>query len=165
MSDPCVIVKVAVEGNLDEIVVRRLVTYAGAQPGDVYGLEGKDRLQQLIKGYNEAANYHPWIAVVDLDNSHDCAPLLREEWLSQTAPFMCFRIAVRSIETWLLADRERIATFLGISQALVPAEPEALSNPKQEMVSLARRSRRSAIYKDMVPRDGSGISIGPAYSS
>jgi len=33
------------------------------------------------------------------------------------------------------------------------------------LVDLARLSRRNAIRKDMVPREGSGRSVGPAYAS
>jgi len=33
------------------------------------------------------------------------------------------------------------------------------------MVDLARRSRRRTIREDMVPREGSGREVGPAYSS
>ena len=77
---------------------------------------------------------------------------------------MCFRIAVREVEAWLLADRERIASFLGVSPARVPRDPDGLDDPKLEMVNLARHSSRRVIRKEMTPRPGSGISIGPAYS-
>ena len=78
---------------------------------------------------------------------------------------MCFRVAVRQIEAWLLADSERLARFLSIAIARVPVDPEALDNPKETLVNLARHSRRRDIREDMVPRPRSGRSVGAAYTS
>jgi hypothetical protein len=72
---------------------------------------------------------------------------------------------VRAVEAWLLADRKGISRFLRISQAKVPDEQESLDDPERTLVDLARLSRRNAIRKDMVPREGSGRSVGPAYAS
>jgi hypothetical protein len=78
---------------------------------------------------------------------------------------MCFRVAVRETEAWLLADRERLARFLGISTSRIPLDPEAMDDPKSLMVDLARHSRRREIREDMIPRSGSGRNVGPAYVS
>ena len=78
---------------------------------------------------------------------------------------MSFRVAVREVESWLLADREGIAAFLGVRVAIVPAEPDSLLEPKETMVNLARRSSRSRIRSDLVPRPGSGRSTGPLYNA
>jgi hypothetical protein len=78
---------------------------------------------------------------------------------------MCFRLAVRSIEAWLLADGERIANFLGVRRAHVPSEPDSLDNPKRALVNLARGSRRRALRNEIVPREGSGRSVGPLYTT
>lgn len=160
-----VTISAAVEGIVDEVVVRRLIVLAGANPGPVYGRQGKLFLKQKIGGYNSAARYTPWIVLVDLDEDYDCAPPLRASWLPQPAPRLCFRVAVHAIEAWLLADAERIAAFFRIAHRRVPADPETLSNPKATMVALARVSQRRDIREDMVPRDGSGRPVGPAYAS
>jgi hypothetical protein len=76
---------------------------------------------------------------------------------------MCLRVVVREVESWLLADREGLARFLGVAQTLIPKDPESLPDPKAAMISLARRSRRREVRDDMVPRPGSGRPIGPAY--
>jgi hypothetical protein len=78
---------------------------------------------------------------------------------------MCFRVVVRAIESWLLADRARIARYLGVSKAIVPDDPDALDNPKQHLINLARRSRRRAILDEIVPRQTSGRIVGPLYTS
>ena len=118
-----------------------------------------------ISGYNQAAHYSPWVVIADLNHEAACAPLLKRAWLPSPAPRMCFRIAVREIESWLLADSERISSFLKVAKAEIPNDTEALGDPKQTMVQLAGRSRSRAIQEDMVPRPGGGRREGPAYSS
>lgn len=160
-----VCVSAAVEGLVDEAVVRRLIEQAGGVPGSVYGKNGKQGLRKNIHGFNQAARHRPWIVLVDLDRDHGCASPLRQEWLPTVAPHLCFRVAVRAVEAWLLADHETLASFLRIAQKQVPREPEALLDPKRALIDLARSSRRRAICKDMVPRSGSGRAVGPAYTS
>jgi hypothetical protein len=103
MTDIPVFLKIAVEGSLDEAVVRRLASEAGLALDEVHGKNGKDRIEQRLLGYNNAARYTPWLVLVDLD-TEECAPSLRSHWLPKPAPLMCFRVVVRSIESWLLAD-------------------------------------------------------------
>ncbi len=160
-----VVISAAVEGPLDEVVVRRLIACAGGQHGAVYGKNGKDRLRRQIQGYNNAARRTPWLVLVDLDNDAECAPPLRQSWLADPAPFLCFRVAVRQIEAWLLADHEALASYLGVARAKIPPDPESLPNAKDAMVNLASKSRRKDIRTDMVPRPQSGRVVGPAYSS
>lgn len=104
-----VFISAAVEGMVDEAVVRRLIAHAGGQLGTVYGRHGKPSLREKIDGYNNAAKRAPWLVLVDLDHDEDCAPPLREAWIPNPAPHLCFRIAVREIEAWLLADAETLA--------------------------------------------------------
>ena len=155
----------AVEGPTDEAVLRRVVEHLGASLGPVYGETGKNTLLRQLHGYNQAAQFSPWIVLVDLDQGFECAPPAREQWLPSPAPQMCLRIAVREVESWLMADRERLSEFLGIAVARVPATPESLENPKATLVGLARGSRRHGIRMDMVPRPESGRPEGPAYAS
>ncbi len=160
-----VVISAAVEGIVDEAVVRKLIIDAGGLSGTVYGKNGKPFLRQRIDGYNNAAHRAPWIVLVDLDSEADCAPPLREAWLPEPAPDLCFRVAVREIEAWLMADAETLAEFLGVARSRIPGRPENSDQPKAAMVNLARHSRRRAVREDMVPREGSGRPVGPAYTS
>ncbi len=160
-----VVVSAAVEGVVDESVVRRLVQEAGASLERVYGRNGKRALRRAIHGYNRGAHYSPWVVLIDLNHEADCAPPVREIWLPDAAPQMCFRIAVREVESWLFADWAGLSEFLRVSASRIPSEPEAVEHPKQTMVGLAGQSRSSEIRQDMTPRLGSGRSIGPAYTS
>jgi hypothetical protein len=155
-----------VEGFLDEAIVSRLAGEAGVVLGEVLVKNGRDQIEQGLLGYNNAARYTPWLVLVDLDTKKDeCAPSLRSRWLSKPASLMCFRIAVHSIESWLLADSEGIASFLSIDPVRVPPDPELEMKPKRKLVDLARHSRNPQIRRDLIPRPGSGREVGPAYSS
>jgi hypothetical protein len=118
-----------------------------------------------LPSFNYAARHRPWAVVIDLNTRHACAPALLGSVLPAPAALMCVRVAVRQVEAWLMADRERLARFLRVSIALVSQDPDELRNAKQAMVNLARRSRVGAIRADMVPEPGSGVSVGPAYAS
>jgi len=118
-----IVISAAVEGIVDEAVVRKLIAHADATLGDVYGKQGKFFLRQKIAGYNNAAQRAPWLVLVDLDSDEDCAPPLRSAWLPQPAPYLCFRVAVREVEAWLLADAERLAGFLSVALSRLPSDP------------------------------------------
>ncbi len=158
-------ISAAVEGLVDEGVIRRLVRHVGGEIRRVYGRNGKAHLRQRIHGYNQAARISPWIVLVDLNRDADCPPPLVAEWVPDPSHNMCFRVAVRAVESWLLADRERISQFLGVRIERVPHAPELIEDPKGLMVQLASWSRRRDIREDMVPRPGSGRRTGPAYAS
>ncbi len=158
-------VTAAVEGDIDEAVVGVLIKQAGGQVGTVYGKEGKPHLRRRIKGYNNAARFSLWMVLVDLDHEGDCAPTLRDKWLPDPVSNLCFRVAVREVEAWLLADAETLATYLSVTKSRIPSDPERLQQPKQTVVDLARRSRRRDIREGLVPRPDSGRDVGPTYNS
>lgn len=131
----------------------------------MYGKNGKPFLKDRIDGYNSAARHAPWVVLIDLDTEEDCAPPIRATWLPHPVPQMCFRVAVRAVEAWLMADAEALARFLRIARGRIAADPESLERPKQAMVNLARQSRSGDIRQDLVPRESSGRTEGPAYTS
>lgn len=156
-------VTIAVEGDLDERVAVRLVEDAGGVVSLVYGRRGRPWLRQRIRGYRNAARRTPWFVLVDLD-ADACAPRLRDEWgVEGSSGGLCFRVAVRSVESWLLADREQFAGFLGTPPARLPARPDEVSDAKQELINVARRSRRGTVRDAIVP--GPAARVGPLYTS
>ncbi|MCL4827972.1 MAG: DUF4276 family protein [Caldilinea sp.] len=165
MAHVPVVFSAAVEGPTDEVVLRRIVESCGAALGVAYGKTGKAHLLTHLHHYNQAANFSPWIVLIDLDQDANCAPTAKAAWLATPATQMCFRIAVRAVESWLLADRESLAAFLSISESHIPVAPETLNNPKETLVNLARRSRRRRLREEMAPRPSSGRPVGPAYTS
>ncbi len=163
------IVHAAVEGKLDKIIAEQIIRFAGGDPGRIFVMGGKANLRKKIAGYNLAATHqpYPWLILVDLDREAECAPAMRNRWFAHQSPAsrLCFCVAVRSVEAWLIADRHNMAKFLGISETMIPDNPENLPDPKQEIIRLAKRSRRIQIKKALVPDTGSGQQVGPLYTS
>lgn len=153
----------AVEGITDEAVMERLLTEAGATPGTCYGKNGKDSLLSQLDGYNAAARCWPWIVLVDLDSRPECAPEAVSGWLPARSPNLVLRVAVRAVESWLLADTDRFASFFGVAHTRIPTNPDELMNPKRRIVDLVSRSRKPTVKRDIVPRPGSGRAVGPGY--
>lgn len=159
------IINVAVEGSSDAVVAEQLLESLGLVRGTVYGQSGKQRLDAQLKGFNLAAVHQPWLVLRDLDSDAPCPGELVRKLLPNPSAHMRFRLAVKAIEAWLLADSDRLASFLGIANATIPPNPDALPNPKRTLVELATRSTRRAIREDMVPKPGLSSVVGPAYAS
>jgi len=158
-------VTVVVEGSTDLPVLSRVLEFVDCSIDVAHGQRGKADIDRNIRGYNSAARFSPWIILRDLDDDAPCAPVLVSRILAAPSSWMRLRIAVRAIESWLLADAETLSDYLRIRRALVPTDPEALADPKGSLVDLARRSRLSAIRADMVPSAGVTSRVGPAYPS
>jgi hypothetical protein len=126
---------------------------------------GNARLLQGVPKYADMSRAgFPHLVLTDQDRS-PCPPELLQRWKVPALPgLMLFRIAEREIESWLLADRQAFASLLGIPLAKVPLNPDALDDPKQELLNLVRRSKRSKLRREMLPAHGSAAPIGPGYN-
>ena len=157
----------AVEGITDEPVARRLLAEVGLPVGPFVGKGGgKSRIDPRLPGWNRAAARLPWLVVRDLDNDDRdaCIPALRWRLLGD-APSqhgMCFRLAVRSVEAWLLADHEGFRDYFQLSGGL-PNDVDEIQDPKTELVNRCRRSRNRDIREGVPPRQESGRQYGPEY--
>lgn len=156
---------IVVEGDLDEVIVVKVASSVGLRVDRVFGKKGKDWIGASIGRYREAAEHDAWLVVVDLDQSHECPAALVTDWLPNGIGRLCLRVAVRAIESWLLADRAEFARFLGVRQEMIPTSPDSILDPKGQVVSLARASRLSAIRTALVPRPESGRAIGAGYTA
>lgn len=165
MTQQVLPVEIVVEGLADEVVMKRLLDYVGFPYGHTYGMKGKEHILKALRNYNQAARHSPWVVVVDLDDEPECAPLLVRSSLPQPSMGMRFRVAVRAVEAWLLADRDTLAKFLAVPQNRLPSQPEAEPDPKATLINLARQSKRRDVRDDMVPRPGSGAKVGLAYTA
>lgn len=153
----------AVEGPVDAAVLRRILTVTGHKADVVHIKHGKTSLLKKVDGYNAAAQLGPWLVLVDLNGDRSCAPPFVATHLPEPASQMLFRVAVRQVEAWLLADRQRLARFLRVGASRIPLDPEELPDAKEAMVNVARQSSNRALREEMVPRTRSGRRTGPAY--
>jgi hypothetical protein len=158
-------VTLAVEGSLDEVVLKRLVNSHGLMVDAVYGFRGKSKIDQQTAAYSNAGRFAPWIVLRDLDQDAECPPtFLQSRNIASTSLFR-FQLAVNAIESWLLGDRKGLARFLSVPVAKLPVQPETVPDPKVLVVQLSRSSRSKDIAAGLVPAPGSSASVGPTYSS
>ena len=153
-------VSAVVEGQIDEAVIERLISDAGAQTARVYVKGGRGPLLAQMQGYRNAARLGPWVVLCDLDQDQ-CAP----QFVAAHLPVpddLELRVAVRAIEAWLLAD-PGLARVLGIQQAQLPRHPELELRPKQTLINLARNSPRRRVRQDIGGRPGQP-DPGPMYN-
>lgn len=157
----------AVEDRLSAAVLERLVGEA----------EGRLRIDipipptgsgDLIKKLPELMRLAPNVPVLlltDLDRK-ECAPGLIGEWLGRQAKpdGLLFRVAVREVEAWLLADKQNFASFARIPLAKIPEAPEDLDDPKQTLLNLITRYSPASLKRDLVADHGHGPKQGLAYN-
>ena len=151
-----------VEGLVDEAAVRKLFSDLSLTPG-AFHTTSIPAFEARLRRFNQAARHSPWFALCDLDRD-ECAPTRQQRYLPEPAPGMCFRIAVRSVEAWFLADRDGVARFLRVAKDSVPFAPEDEPDPKSRIIALARRSRSRAIREGLAPVPGDRRTVGPEYA-
>ena len=159
-------INLAVEDVLSEAVLMSVLQQSDRpyEVGNCYMRGGFGYLKKNIKGFNNAAKGTPFLVLTDLDRM-ECAPLLIQEWLPiPKHNKLIFRIAVREVESWLLADRSAFAKFLGIKGNLIPFNPDELDDPKRSLIKLAAKSRKRSLRESIVPAAGSTAKIGPDYN-
>lgn len=162
----------AVEDELSKVLLSVLLKQIS---GDfivvmIFERGGFGYLRKNIEKFNEAAKACPWIVLTDLD-TEECAPLLIQKWLSHAPkhPHLLFRVAVREVESWLLAHREAFAKVASIrldtAEKLIQTPTDQIPNPKEFLIQIVERYSRSRDFRaDIVPRRGSSAKVGPNYN-
>lgn len=156
---------VVVEGDTDIPVASALAKDAGFEIASLMDMQGKSQLDLQLSGFNSAAKGSPWFVLRDLDQDAECAAALLRELALEPSTWMVFRLAVREVEAWLLADAEGIAKFFHVSERDVPTAPDGQLDPTLSLVNLARKSTRLSIRKAMVPPPGATVQVGSLYEA
>lgn len=164
------------EDQLSCAVMERLIEFCNLQrttplrfnPGFPENKKGCGNLKMLIPRIaNMAKNNIATFVLTDLDTT-TCSPELIRHWFHLNNPKpqvpmnLLFRVAEHEVESWLLADREGLSHFLGISLTHFSKEPDRLPDPKQDLFNILRRGRKK-IHKQMLP--SGSAHVGPEYNS
>jgi hypothetical protein len=158
---------IAVEDELSGAVMSKLVACSGRNftINRVFNARGNVRLREGMAKFRAASRVLPHIVLTDLDRC-PCPLELINNWSArQLPPQLLFRIAVREVEAWLMADRAGIAQFLHIDISKVPQAPETEEDPKRTLINLARKSRKRRLAQEIVPETGSTAKIGVLYNA
>lgn len=158
-------INLVVEDYLSEAVLRKIIrqSHCRFSIGYCYCKGGYGYIKRKIRGFNNAAKGTPFLVLADLEA--ECAPIQIRGWLPEPAhQNLLFRIAIREIESWLLADRMGFASFLSINRDLIPNNVDEIADPKQWLINLARRSRKRVLREAIVPAARTTAKVGPDYN-
>lgn len=158
---------IATEDELSETVVEKILN---STPVDFH-IVWKQRkggfgyLKKNVRKFNQISKVYPVLLLTDLDNTV-CASELIKSWLAipQNKDFL-FRVAVREVESWLLADCEAISYFFNIASSQCPDQPDDIADPKQVLLNLVKKSKRREVKQDILPVKGSSSSVGLGYNA
>ncbi len=162
---------IATEDRLSETIAELLVKATGHS---VAAKIPKDRRQHAGFGYLKARlpdfisscrGGVRLLLLTDLD-TRPCPPDLLQDWLGATSKpdSLLLRIAVREVESWVLADRSQFAGWLGVSEEIVPATPETCLDPKADLLKVAARSRHRDLREGLLPKRNAASKVGLEYN-
>jgi len=160
-----IIINLVYEDAISEFVMAKLLkSFNGKfEIGISYNGNGYGYIRTKINGFNEASISSTFFVLTDLDNN-PCPISLIEDWLKKPrTPNFIFRVAVREVEAWLLADRLGFAEFTGVAIANIPTNPDLEIDPKQTLINISKRSKKRSIKNEIVPIN-SNAKIGPNYN-
>lgn len=159
-------IALATEDVLSEEVGLRLIREL---PGDVTATPllrkgGFGYLKSRMDNWRKLAQQQPVFLLTDLDNV-ECPSLLKEEWIGPKSlpENLVMRIAVREIESWILADHNALRRLIG-KKGKLPPEPDKLLDAKEHLLGLARLADRS-VRDDLLKTEGAIASQGIGYNA
>lgn len=158
-------IAIVVEGDTDLPVARKMASSVGLRSTLEIDCGGKGQLDSALGGYNDSAKGSPWFVLRDLNSDAECPAEYLRRIRFTPSTWMCFRLAVRELESWLLADRTGFAEFFQVPLHRLPNDPDAESDPTETIVNLCRRSGSSRIRSSMLPRPGAHVAVGPLYEA
>lgn len=159
------VVSLVTEDELSEAIGLRLLKDFLHFPTSIQTLRrgGFGYIRSKMNSWCQLSHLQPVLIITDLDRA-PCPALLKNQWIGTSTPGknLVFRIAVKEIESWLLADHETIQLLVG-KKAQLPNNPDDLIDPKQHLLELSKKAPRDIRY-DLLKQEGSICSQGLGYN-
>jgi hypothetical protein len=159
-------IALATEDELSEAVGHKLIaTFCPRLTlGQKLRRGGNGYLKSRIHNLHAMARHGYVLLLTDLDEA-PCAMHLMDQWRGKLilADALIFRVAVREIESWLLADHGAMRQLFGKSVSTLPDNPDDLSDPKDTLLRLARKAPR-AIRDEICKSPGAVARQGIGYN-
>ena len=157
----------ATEDELSETLGEKLINEANNKLNVAIKLRkgGFGYLKSKLGTLCELSKRQPVVLLTDLDKM-DCPKKLLDNWflgLKQPDGFI-FRVVVREIESWVMADYIAFSKFFGISSAKLPFNPDSLPDPKAALLKIVEGSRRE-IREAMIAKKGAIAIQGLGYNT
>ena len=155
---------VVVEGDTDVPYVRKLAKEAGLEITSMVDATGKGNIDRDLVKYNSIAKTMPLLVLRDLDHDAPCpGEFLAKSKLTPSRWFR-FRLAVRELESWILADAPGLSKFIGVEERWLPSAPDSEQDPTRALLKIVARSPGD-VRRRLLPAKGSTTIVGPLYET
>jgi hypothetical protein len=158
-------IAIATEDQLSEAIALRLISEIPTPHFIQHklGKTGNGYLRSRMGSWYQMAQQQVMLVLTDLDRAN-CLLEFRDQWLSGAPPAnLLFRIAVREVESWVLADHIAMRALIG-AKGVLPAAPDELADPKQSLLKLAKSAPKQ-IREDLLKTIDGGLAQGLGYNA
>ncbi len=168
-----------VEDAPSAAVARKLIEFVNGEDSGKF--EFREGFPSVERGFGNIKKKTPSLVemarrgissfvITDLD-SGECAPALIQRWAGLPADeplrlpsALLLRVAVREVESWIIADQAVLGVFLKISPANFSVDPDSLKDPKEHLLQVVRKKATKKWCRKMLPQYPTS-SIGPEYNN
>lgn len=160
-------VVLATEDELSETLGEKLIHEANSKLTVSLRLRkgGFGYLKSKLSNLCELSKRQPVVLLTDLDKI-ECPTKMLDEWFVgiKKPDSLLFRVVVREIESWVMADCKGFSKFFGVSPAKIPYNPDLLPDPKAALLKIVEGSRRD-IKEIMIAKKGAIAIQGVGYNT
>jgi hypothetical protein len=158
-------IAIATEDQLSEAIALRLIADIPT-PHLIHhklGRKGNGYLKSKMDSWYQMAQQQVMVVLTDLDRAN-CLVEFRDQWLDAAPPQnLLLRIAVREVESWVLADHVAMRALIG-PKGVLPVAPDELADPKQSLLRLAKSAPKQ-IREDMLKTIDGNLAQGLGYNA
>lgn len=159
-------IAIATEDALSEAVALRLIAEIKAPHHVTHTLGGRGfgYLRSKMDSWCQMAQHQIMLVLTDLDRA-SCLLEFRNQWLANQAPpdSLLLRIAVKEVESWVLADHVAMRDLIG-PKGVLPTDPDQLPDPKRTLLGLAKLAPRD-VRDDLVRITNGNVQQGLGYNA
>lgn len=159
-------IALATEDQLSEAIALRLISEVTTPHHITHKLRkgGFGYLRSKMDSWREMAEHQVMMVLTDLDRA-DCLVEFRDQWFASIHPpaSLMLRVAVREVESWVLADHAAMRILIG-PKGVLPVTPDLLANPKQVLLRLAKGAPKN-VRQDLLKTIDGNLSQGLGYNA
>lgn len=158
-------IAIATEDQLSEAIALRLIADIPTPHFIQHklGRRGNGYLSSKMDSWYQMAQHQVMLVLTDLDRAN-CLVEFRDQWLLTVPPQnLLLRIAVREVESWVLADHIAMRALIG-AKGVLPAAPDELVDPKQSLLKLAKSAPKQ-VREDLLKTIDGNLAQGLGYNA
>ena len=159
-------IALATEDQLSEAIALRLIAEVATPHHITHKLRkgGVGYLRTKMDSWRQMAEHQVMMVLTDLDHA-DCLVEFRDQWFNAKQPpaNLLLRVAVREVESWVLADHAAMRALIG-PKGVLPPMPDLLADPKQMLLRLAKNAHNQ-VRQDLLKTIDGNLSPGVGYNS